>query len=284
MARAAFLTGEIFVTIGVILAGYVFYQLVWTDRESGRQQAQADAALSESWSAPPNTRAPAGHGQGQAQRPNSGTDPDSGTDSDSPRAFARLSIPEFGSDFRFAVMEGVSAADLEAGPGHYPSSAAPGEPGNFAVAGHRVGRGSPFNALGRLDTCAEIDIETADSVLEYRVLPTDAHNAPEAAASAAAACLPGPIAARLATDYAGLSGREIVTPDRVDVIAPNPTVPHVSPRDAPAPGALALLTLTTCHPQFSATERLIIHAALARSTPKANAADDGGRPDQPGGS
>lgn len=283
MARAAFLTGEIFVTIGVLLAGYVFYQLVWTDRESGRQQAAADAALTESWSAPPNTRTPAGHGREQG--PSSGTGPDSGTESDSPRAFARLSIPEFGSDFRFAVIEGVSAADLEAGPGHYPSSAAPGEPGNFAIAGHRVGRGSPFNALGRLDTCAEIDIETADSVLEYRVLPTEIHDADtEAAASAAATCLPGPIATRLATDYAGLNGREVVTPERVDAIAPNPTVPNASPRDAPAPGALALLTLTTCHPQFSATERLIIHAALARSTPKANTPDDGGRPDQFGGS
>ncbi|MHA6795158.1 sortase domain-containing protein [Pseudonocardia bannensis] len=30
------------------------------------------------------------------------------------------------------------------GPGHYPQTALPGRPGNFAVAGHRIGRGATF--------------------------------------------------------------------------------------------------------------------------------------------
>jgi sortase A len=39
------------------------------------------------------------------------------------------------------------------------------------------------------------------------------------------------------------------------------------PGDAPS---AALLTLTTCHPRFSARERLVVHAVLARAQPKAD--------------
>lgn len=48
------------------------------------------------------------------------------------------------------VVSGTSAADLQLGPGHYPHSALPGAPGNFAVAGHRTTYGAPFFHLDRL--------------------------------------------------------------------------------------------------------------------------------------
>jgi sortase A len=63
--------------------------------------------------------------------------------------------------------------------------------------------------------------------------------------------------------YAGLTGREVVPPTRTDVLAPVPGRPDLVP-DEPA----RLLTLTTCHPRFSARERLVIHAALAETVPK----------------
>lgn len=275
--RPLFVVGEVLVTLGVLLAGYAFYQVVWTDRDAHARQERADSRLEEAWSAPPNTRR---------------TGPE---DVDEPVAFARLWIPRFGGDYHVAVVEGVSQDDLRTGPGHYPRSAGPGEPGNFALAGHRVGRGSPFNDLDSLDTCATLAVETADRWLEYRVLPVDAAS-PEDARSQAEACLPDAVADRLTTDYAGLAGRSVVTPDRVDVVAPNPIAaagPGAGSGDgsgdgdgdgpaAAAPavttgssGELALLTLTTCHPRFSAAQRLVVHAALAGSAPKS---PDGARP------
>ncbi|MDU3111700.1 sortase domain-bontaining protein [Corynebacterium sp.] len=46
-----------------------------------------------------------------------------------------------------------------------------------------------------------------------------------------------------------MPGQHIVTPDRADVLNPI--------------GDATLLTLTTCHPQWDNTHRLIIHAVLA---------------------
>lgn len=239
LRRSVGVVGEILVTLGVLLAGFVFYQVVWTDLRSGDKQRDAAASLEQSWAE--------GH-------PNLRRGP--GAD-DSPVAFARLWIPEFGSDFRYAVMDDVRDIDLESGPGHYPGTQLPGEPGNFAVAGHRVGRGSPFNDIDLLKTCSPVVIETADRWYEYRVLPLDPDQ------RAAADCLPEEIAARVDTDYAGVPGRSIVLPSQVSVLDP---VPGSS---APAgPQDLPLLTLTTCHPQFSAAERLIIHAVLVDSTEK----------------
>lgn len=48
------------------------------------------------------------------------------------------------------VVEGVDPETLKKGPGHYPATAGPGEPGNFAVAGHRTTYGAPFYHLDQL--------------------------------------------------------------------------------------------------------------------------------------
>jgi hypothetical protein len=63
--------------------------------------------------------------------------------------------------------------------------------------------------------------------------------------------------APLTGDYAATVGREIVTPDRTDVLA---VVPHRPELDPPVTARQHLLTLTTCHPRFSARERLVVHA------------------------
>src|SRR5699024_4642862 len=61
--------------------------------------------------------------------------------------------------------------ELLAGPGRYTASQMPGEAGNFAVAGHRVGKGAPFNDLGNLRSCDAIVVETFASWNVYRVMP-----------------------------------------------------------------------------------------------------------------
>lgn len=47
------------------------------------------------------------------------------------------------------VVEGVGTEELKRGPGHYRGTALPGQPGNFAVAGHRTTYGAPVT----LTTC-----------------------------------------------------------------------------------------------------------------------------------
>lgn len=59
-------------------------------------------------------------------------------------ALAYMTIPRFGEDWLWTVVEGTAADDLEKGPGHYENTALPGARGNFAVAGHRAGHGDPF--------------------------------------------------------------------------------------------------------------------------------------------
>jgi sortase A len=53
----------------------------------------------------------------------------------------------------------------------------------------------------------------------------------------------------------------IVTPDHVEVVAPVPQHPGVPPTQA-------WLTLTSCHPKFSAAKRYIVFAKLVRSIPR----------------
>jgi len=59
---------------------------------------------------------------------------------------ARLSIPAAGVR-NDVVVEGVDELRLEEGPGHYPGSALPGQPGNLAIAGHRTTWLHPFYNL-----------------------------------------------------------------------------------------------------------------------------------------
>ena len=59
-------------------------------------------------------------------------------------ALVTMRIPRFGADWRWTAVQGVDAASLATGPGHYPSTPLPGATGNTAFAGHRAGHGDPF--------------------------------------------------------------------------------------------------------------------------------------------
>ena len=58
-----------------------------------------------------------------------------------------------------------------------------------------------------------------------------------------------------AGDPSGITGQQIVRPEAIEVIHPTP-----GGRAEAAPTG-SFLTLTTCHPRYSARQRLIIHAA-----------------------
>lgn len=60
-----------------------------------------------------------------------------------------------------------------------------------------------------------------------------------------------------------VTGHEIVSPDASEVIAPVPGSPGKEPQDR-------LLTMTACHPMFSARERYIVHAEFAYWTKRSD--------------
>ena len=118
-------------------------------------------------------------------------------------AFAVLYIPRLGLDYQRVVLEGTSEEQLTQGPGHYEGTAMPGEPGNMGLAGHRVGKGSPFLDLDQLRPGDPIVVETVDSWFVYRVLGDVATGDLEA-------------------DPSGIPGQEIVRPTDVEVLVADP--------------------------------------------------------------
>ncbi|HEX2314224.1 MAG TPA: class E sortase, partial [Thermomonospora sp.] len=86
-----------------------------------------------------------------------------------PAPVAMLEIPGIDPPGKQPVHEGVSAASLSAGVGHYPGTALPGEPGNTVLLGHRTLRPAPFRALDRLRRGAEIRLYAGGVRHAYRV-------------------------------------------------------------------------------------------------------------------
>ncbi len=143
------------------------------------------------------------------------------------QAFALIHVPRFGKNFVRPVVQGVELDVLDRGVGHYPTSADPGAVGNFAVAGHRVTYAKPFNQIAELRTGDPVVIETATAWFVYRV-----------------------------------TSHVVVTPDRVDVIAPVPQRPGEKP-------TRRMMTMTACHPEFSARQRYVVFSELAERITKA---------------
>ena len=214
--------GELLVTAGVIVLLFVVYEVYVTDLINDRQQSQLNEQVQEQWADAPPSGAP---GTPMTEAPPVG------------EPLAVLHVPRLGADYQRVVLEGTDEDQLSQGPGHYVDTALPGQQGNLSLAGHRVGKGSPFLDLDRMQPGDPIVVETADSWFVYRVLGD-------------------PATGDLAADPSGIPGQQIVRPTDVDVISPTPNAAV----DAPPSGAY--LTLTTCHPRYSAQQRLIVHAVL----------------------
>lgn len=124
---------------------------------------------------------------------------------------AQIYIPRFGEQWERNIVEGTTLEQLNKhGMGHYATSQMPGQLGNFAVAGHRNGYGQPLGDVDKLQPGDPIVIRTQDYWYVYHY-----------------------------TEY------EIVTPDRIDVIAANPENPG-------AAATKRMITLTTCEPKYTA--------------------------------
>ncbi|MFQ6273587.1 class E sortase [Kutzneria viridogrisea] len=237
--------GELFITAGMVILLFVVYEVYWTDLISAGKQNQATSSLDTQWK---DTVGDPGNQRGTHYDLTEG------------QGFAKIYIPALGPDYHFTLVEGTTDADLDIGPGHYKGTALPGEPGNFAVAGHRVGKGAPFNDLDLVSSCDAIVVETKTDWFVYRMMP----KAEERASwdTSGKGTQPRCKGVKIGGAYSGVVGQETVLPSQGDVIAP---VPHQPEAKLQADKIVKLMTLTTCTPKFSASHRLILHAVLTNS-------------------
>ena len=103
---------------------------------------------------------------------------------------ANLYIPRLGQRLRASPScRAPTTRRWRKGPGHYTGTALPGQVGNFAVAGHRVGKGEPFLNLDQLQPGDAVIVETRTDWYVYRVKATrqgepGCHRAPTACPAA----------------------------------------------------------------------------------------------------
>jgi sortase A len=206
-------TGELLITFGLIVLLFAGYEVWGKSALVEAHQNELNRQLEQQWAQPDDapTVSPSGP-------PAAVVKPENGA------VIASVHIPRLKK--KWAVVQGVTPADIRYAPGHYPDTALPGQIGNFSMAGHRTP--AIWWDLDQLKTGDPVVIKTAETWYVYRV-----------------------------------SGREIVLPTAVQVVAPVPDKPGVAPTKA-------LLTMTTCNPKFNNYQRLVVHAELDRTQPVAD--------------
>ncbi len=219
--------GQTLITLGLVVLLFVVYEVWITNLFAERANREVVQKLQKSWDDPTlplpgNSSIKLGTG------------------------LAILYIPRLGRDYHFGVVEGVDQNDLEKGPGHYPGTVLPGSVGNFAVAGHRVGKGEPFLNIDKLRSGDAVVVETRQFWYVYRVLGQPAGKNPQDVKQDVAVKGGDPVS---------LPGREIVDPSDGQVLDKVPDNPKAVP-------AARLMTMTTCHPKFTAAQRMIVYSQL----------------------
>ncbi len=214
--------GRLLIIAGVVILGFVGYQLWGTGIEEAHHQDQLlseyaqsigaapDADLATVAAASPATESPATDSSASATgKPPS---PEPG------QPVGVIEIPRI--DLSRIIVEGTSRVDLKKGPGHYIGTPFPGQEGNVGIAGHRTTYGAPFNRIDELRPGDDVVLSTGQGRFTYKVIPA-----------------PG------STNQAWYT----VSPQQVEVL------------DDMGDNRV---TLTACHPKHSARQRIIVHAVL----------------------
>ena len=208
-------SGEILITLGVLVFGFMAYMYWGTAVREHAAQRTFAGELGQQWSA-------GGESLAVLTSPGSLA---------LGKPFALIRIPAFGRTWEFAVVQGTGLPQLALAPGHVPGTALPGQIGNFAVAGHRVTAGNPFWSLPSLTRGDLVYVETIAGTYEYRI-----------------------------------TGRPVwVSPSDTGMLAPVPRHPGQRPRQR-------LITLITCDPPWTGTNRVIATGVLVRTLPRQPAA------------
>jgi sortase A len=157
--------------IGVLLIAFVAYQLWGTALYTSHAQDHLRNNLARQLHRPlPNSVVPAA-ASSQTKLPSLASRTAASTpDPPANSAIGLLSIPNIG--LNDAIVEGVGEGELEQGPGHYPGTPLPGQPGNVAIAGHRTTYAHPFYNLDQLAPGNPIYILTKQGLFRYKVTGT----------------------------------------------------------------------------------------------------------------
>lgn len=156
MRTAVGALGRVLIVVGLLILGFVAYELWGTGIYTARAQNQlenefddklAEASTTTTTTTPAIDTAPPPPPRGEA--------------------VAQIRIPKIGADY--IVVQGVSVADLKKGPGHYPDTPMPGELGNAAIAGHRTTYLAPFNRVDELAEGDEILVTTLEGEFTYKL-------------------------------------------------------------------------------------------------------------------
>lgn len=209
LARVLGAVGRISLTAGILVLLFVGYQLWGT----GLHEARAQSALEDEFEhafTEAGVDATAAGGESPATAAVGAPSLPSAPPPTAGDAVAELRIPRIGVDK--IVVEGVSVEDLKRGPGHYPGSPLPGQPGNASIAGHRTTYGAPFHRIDELEPGDEILVTTLQGEFQYTVI-----------------------------------AQLIVSPHQVEVLDDFGD---------------SRLSLTACHPKYSAAQRIVVVAEL----------------------
>jgi sortase A len=85
-------------------------------------------------------------------------------------ALGRIRLPTLHRSY--VMVQGTDEASLRKGPGHYPVTPLPGEPGTVAVAGHRTTYLAPFRTIDQLRPGDPVVLEMPYGTFTYRVQTT----------------------------------------------------------------------------------------------------------------
>lgn len=137
--------GETLFTAGIVMLLFAAYQIYGKQYQTEQEQQQLADGLEQQW---------------EEQGPDS--DPLPG------EANSRMYIPAL--DLDWVIVNGTSLEDIKNSPGHYSDTAAPGEEGNYSVAGHR--QAGIFWNLDQLGEGDEIVLEDQENFYTYDVIET----------------------------------------------------------------------------------------------------------------
>jgi sortase A len=217
--------GRVLIVAGVLILLFVAFQLWGTGLEQSGHQDELGTELAREV-VPDNSKAAKADPLDAVVSQFAEVDPATAPPMEPPpagTAFGVIEIERIG--LRQFIVAGVSKEDLKKGPGHYPTTPLPGQPGNSAIAGHRTTYGAPFNRIDELRPGDPIYVSTSQGRFRYEVIPP-----PEGVGIERGA------------------GWFSVRPTQTEVIAPTDD---------------NRLTLTACHPKRSAKQRIIVVARLA---------------------
>lgn len=140
--------GFLLVAAGLIVLGYVGWELYGTTWVANHRQQEEVAITQQVWSAENGSISE------QDQELADGV-------------IALVHIPAFGNDYTVPAHAGTSDEVLAAGFGIFAGSADPGGVGNFVLAGHRVTHGEPLRNMPDLEPGDLVEVETEDVSYTY---------------------------------------------------------------------------------------------------------------------